>query len=167
MRTAFLTFLLIVAAAAPLQAQICRKGPSPELGTLFPNEVAGSTRAFYDSRDGCLTNLYRPASYRAGEGTTAAQWAVVSIEPHDDPFLGESAEAMKAHYERSGMALYETSGWPVTFAEISAGHEFVTLKGDLRISVVIKDATGQASSWALAKKFFDDVLPKVLVPCQT
>ncbi|MDA0311686.1 MAG: hypothetical protein O2992_06165 [Gemmatimonadetes bacterium] len=167
MRTTFLTLLLIVAVAAPIQAQMCQTGPSPELSTLFPNEVAGLTREFYDSRDGCLTNLYRPASYRAAEGTTPAEWAVVSIEPHNDPFLGESAEAMKAHYERSGMVLHETSGWPVSFEEISAGHEFVALKGDLRIAVVIKGAANQASSWFLAKKFFDDVLPKVLVPCQS
>lgn len=166
MRAMFLTLLLVVVSATPLEAQVCREGPLPPLADLFPDEVTELVREFYDARDGCLTNLYRPANYRDPDAVTGP-WAVVMIEPHTDPFLGISAEQMTTHYERSGAVIHEVDEWPITYNETGVGHEYVTLKGELRIAIMIKDAESAASSWALAEKFFSAILPKVLIRCQT
>jgi hypothetical protein len=167
MRTLFLILLLVSVVAAPLQAQVCRAGPPPTLSTLFPNQIADLDREFYDMRDGCLTNIYKPRNYIPASDAEDPMWAVVMIEPQDDPFLGASAEAMKDHYGRTEMDIYEADGWPITGVKTSVGHEFVTLKGDLRVTIMVKQAKDLASAWGLAETFFAEILPKVLIRCET
>ena len=167
MRTLFLTLLLVAVVAAPLQAQVCREGPPPTLSTLFPEQVADLDREFYDMRDGCLTNVYKMRNYIPAAGADSPMWAVVMIEPNTDPFLGGTLDGMKAHYERSEMDVYPVADWIVSGAETSVGYEFVTLKGDIRVTVMIKEAANQAGAWTLAEQFFAEVLPKILIPCET
>jgi hypothetical protein len=167
MRTLFLVLLLVFVAAAPLGAQVCREGPPPTLSTLFPDLVDDLTREFYDSRDGCLTNLYKQQNYIPADGAPEPLWAVVMIEPHNDPFLGSDSDAMKDHYERTEMDVYEVDGWPITGTETAVGYEFVTLKGDIRVAVIAKQAPDQATGWILAQKFFEEILPKIIIPCET
>jgi hypothetical protein len=167
MPTLFLTLLLVAVVAARLQAQICREEPPPTLSTLFPDQVADLDRESYDMRDGCLTNVCRQRSYIPVPDAEDPMWEVVLIEPHHDPILGGSTENMRAHYELAEMTLYSVAAWPISGRETGVGFEFVTLKGDLQVAVVVKQANDQAAAWLLAEDFFNVILPNVSIPCET
>jgi len=166
MRSLILTILLLAVVAVPLQAQTspCGDVDAPPLSMLFPDEIAGMDRELYDTRDGCFTYLYKPTAFKPVDND-GGPWTVVMIEPHDDPFLGDTRDGLVRHYETAGMPFHEVGDWPITRSETLAGEEFVTLKDDLRITVVVKDGTDAMSSKALADQFFGILLPRTALRC--
>jgi hypothetical protein len=162
MRALFATLLMGVAIAAPLSAQRCKGTDPPSPTAFFPESVANLGREFYDMRSGSVTNAYKPTD-AAYEGP----WAVVLIEPHSDPFLGGDADELARHYERTDTPSHLVADWPVALAQCSVGDEFTTLKGEYRVSVVIKESTDLDASAALADAFFRKILPLIPPGCGT
>jgi len=163
MRVSILAVLLLLFSAAALEGQTCRSGPLPPLQSLFPNEIEGMPRQLYGVNGGCYTNIYRPAKSEPGSGVP---WAVVMIEEHNDPFLGDDAARLAAHYERAGLQTESVDGWPVAYEGTSdLGDRFVTLKDRLRVTVLVKEGRDLASSRALTNRLFAHILPGILLPC--
>jgi cold shock CspA family protein len=160
MRPRFLPLALLAWIAAPAGAQTCPKAPLPSLPELFPDTVQGMERQFYNRMDQCYTNIYRPSAEAVKAG---ALWAVVSIEPSPTPSLGESAEGLVAHYAGSEGGTVTVGGWPVAVHASQAGHEFTSLRGGVRINVVVKGGDGGPHTKELAVALYERILP--LVPC--
>lgn len=159
MRPRFLPILLLLALGAiSLQAQTCKKTDPPPLNLLFPEEVDGLEGRLHQTLGGCYTYLYQP---EAMDDTTP--WAVVMIEPHSDPFLGEDADALAAHYEERGVNVHRVEEWPVALTDSKVGIEWITLRDSLRVSVVVKNTDDEAAARALADRFFRRILPGL--PC--
>jgi len=163
MRATFFAFVLLLLTASTVEAQSCRAGPIPPIMSLFPEQIDGMPRQLYNVAGGCTTNLYRPERTQAGDGTL---WAVVMIEGHGDPFLGDDANALEHNWQEAGIAVHDVAGWPVSYQGHSdLGHKFVTLKDRLRITVLVKEASDVASSAVLADTIFAAILPNILFPC--
>lgn len=163
MRVSFLASLLLLFGATALEGQACRSGPLPPLQSLFPGEIDGMARQLYGVNGGCYTNIYRPAKSEPGSGIP---WAVVMIEEHNDPFLGDDPIRLADHYRRAGLETQDVGGWPVAYEGSSdLGDRFVTLKDRLRVTVLVKEGIDLASSRALTQKVLAIVLPGILLPC--
>lgn len=163
MRVSFLALLLLLFGATALEAQTCRSGPLPPLQSLFPDEVDGMARQLYGVTGGCYTNIYRPAKSEPGSGVP---WAVVMIEEHNDPFLGDDPVRLTDHYKRAGLETHDVGGWPVAYEGTSdLGDRFVTLKDRLRVTVLVKEGTDLASSRTLTTQVLARILPGILLPC--
>lgn len=154
MRARVPCILLLALLAAPVGAQVCSPEAAPEISTLFPETVQGLEPEFYRAMSGCVTHMY--------QGGTP--WAVVSIEPNQDAFLGETAAGLVQHYERNAADYLLFQEWPVVRIDQGPlGEEFVTLRGPVRITVLVKDGDGGAGSEALARAFFQAVFERL--PC--
>ncbi|MFQ5537745.1 MAG: hypothetical protein ACE5GJ_09860, partial [Gemmatimonadota bacterium] len=152
--------VLLMAAVHPVAAQECRGRSAPDIRALFPDSVNGLGRQFYNRLGDCYTNLYKPS-----EGSGSTPWAVVSIEPNSDKFLGDTADGLAQHYTRAGTDFIRVDGWPVAFSVVEdLGDEFVTLKGPVRITVLIKEGDAGERSRTLATAFLRAILPSV--PCE-
>jgi len=157
----WLTSLAVLAClSAPADAQTCKKAPLPYLPDVFPEVVEGLGRQFYNRMDECYTNLYRPSDAVVEGG---GLWAVVSVEPNGEIFLGEAAPGLAAHYANAGSSTITVDGWPVAHIQSQAGDEFVALRGSVRVSVVIKGGDGGPPSTELATAFFKAIFPNL--PC--
>ena len=147
--------LLLVFLALPGAAQVCAPDQGPEISTLFPDEVDGMERQFYRSMAGAVTNMY--------PGSTP--WAVVSMEPNQDVFLGGTADGLIRHYDRAGTDYIRFEGWPVArIQQGDLGEEYVTLRGAVRLTVLVKEAATPAESEATARTFLAAIFPRI--PCE-
>lgn len=154
MRARILSILLLLLLAVPAQAQLCSREATPDIPTLFPETVDGLERQFYRTMNACVTHMYQGG----------APWAVVSIEPNTDTFLGETAEGLEDHYRRVGARYLTVDGWPVTRVDQGdLGEEFITLRGAVRITVLVKQGDGGEKSEALARTFLREIFDRV--PC--
>lgn len=154
MRARILSSLLLFLLAAPLQAQVCNPEVAPDIPMLFPDSVEGLKPQFYRAMSGCVTHMY--------QGGTP--WAVVSIEPNTDIFLGQTAEGLVDHYQRNGTRYVLHEGWPVAMVDQDElGEEFITLRGPVRITVLVKEGDGE-ESLELAHAFFREIFQRV--PCE-
>jgi len=127
---------------------------APEIPTLFPESVDGLKPEFYRTMSGCVTHMYRGGS----------PWAVVSIEPNRDAFLGETAQGLVDHYERNDATYMRFEGWPIAVVDRGdLGDEYVALRGPVRIAVLVKEGDGGSRSEALARSFFEKIFPRI--PC--
>jgi hypothetical protein len=163
MRVSFLALLLLLFGATALESQACRSGPLPPVLSLFPNEIDGMARQLYSVNGGCYTNIYRPARSEPGSGVP---WAVVMIEEHNDPFLGDDPVTLADHYKRAGLETQDVDGWPVAYEGTSdLGYRFVTLRDRLRVTVLVKEGVDLASSRMLTHRVLAAILPSILLPC--
>jgi len=157
----FVTALMCMTLAAPAAAQTCPKVPPPFLPGLFPESVAGTRVEFATDPTGGVTAMYRPAT--AEERATRA-WAIVAVGPNGDPDVGETAEGIRQRYQSlAGFTLFEMGGWPVALHVVTMGDEFITFRGSVRIVVQVKNGDHGQASAAVARPFFEAILPKV--PC--
>lgn len=160
MRPCLPSLLFVFLLATPAAAQTCKPAPSPFLPDLFPESVKGLPKEFSVAPGaGCMA-LYRPEDPAQRE---THPWAVVTIEPNGNPESGASAEAAQTTLLHNGSQVITISDWPVGFAVRPKGDEFVALKGSLKITVLVKNGDQGATSQALARPFFEKILPTV--PC--
>ncbi len=156
MRPSLLSFVCALALVAPARAQICRQTQPPSLPSLFPESIETLAREFSLAPGvGCM------ALYRSSEA--AALWAVLSAEANTSLPLGESAESLAASYRSAGKKVVVVDDWPVAVDYLPKGDEFVTLRGSVKIIVLVKNGDQGDQSEALAAAFFRAVLPGV--PC--
>ena len=157
----FFTALLFLALAAPAAAQTCVKVPPPFLPGLFPESAGGIPVEFATDPTGGVTAMYRPA---APEERTSKPWAIVAMEGNGDPGVGETAEGIRERYAgQAAFTVSEMGGWPVALHVVSMGDEFITFRGSVRIVVQVKNGDHGEQSAAVARPFFEAILPKV--PC--
>lgn len=148
----------LLALAAPAGAQVCRQAPPPFLPSLFPETLQGLNREFSSAPgEGCM-GMFRPAESGAGK-----MWAVVSVDPNTALPLGETAEALQSNYEGGGKAVILIDGWPAAVAYVTMGDEFTTLRGSLKVTVLVKNGDHGTASQEMATAFLRAILP--LVPC--
>jgi hypothetical protein len=148
--------LCLPVAAVPLTAQTttCDPEVSPDISILFPAAVEGLNAQFYQTMSGATTKLYKGGS----------PWAVVTIEPNQDLFLGTTADGLVDHYETSGADYVRFEEWPVTMVDQGElGESFITLRGAVRITVLVKEGDGGEATRNLARTFFREIFK--LVPC--
>lgn len=146
--------LVALLAAAPVGAQVCSPEAAPDVATLFPDEVEGLRPEFYRTQTGCVTKLYRGGS----------PWATLSLEPNRQE-LGRTADGLADHYAALGMDAFRHQGWPVARgAADELGQLFTTLRGPVKISVLVKDGDGGPGSEALARAFLDALFLRI--PCE-
>jgi hypothetical protein len=156
MRRGVLSFVTALLLASPAGAQVCNRTPPPFLPGLFPETVKGLDVQFSSAPGmGCM------AMYRATE--SGAIWAMVSADANPSLPLGESAPDLQKHYEGAGKPVITVDGWPILVSYLPKGDEFVTLKGAVQLSVLVKNGDQGAKSQELATAFLQALLPKV--PC--
>lgn len=156
MRRGFLFVLSALLLATPAGAQVCHQTPPPFLPSLFPEAVKGLNLEFSSAPGmGCM------AMYRTSQ--TGAMWAMVSADANPSLPLGEAAEALQSHYQAGGKQVITVDGWPILVAYLPKGDEFLTLRGSVQLSVLIKNGDQGAGSQELATAFLQAMLPKV--PC--
>jgi hypothetical protein len=158
------SFLLCSAVAAlvatPVGCQTCKRGPAPFLPDLFPRSVAGLNIEFSGAPGGGCMGMYRPEDPAARE---SQPWALVSIDVETDESLGVSADRLRAHYAESDTHVIDVDGWPVAVTAGTIGDEFTTVKGSLRISVIVRNGDHGQKSRDFAMPFLRQILAKV--PC--
>lgn len=156
MRRANLLVLSAILLSTPAGAQVCTRTPPPFLPGLFPESVKGLPLEFSSAPGmGCM------AMYRSGE--PGAMWAMVSADANASLPLGESAKDLQAHYEGAGKQPLIVDGWPVAVSYLPKGDEFLTLRGSIMLSVLVKNGDQGAKSHEMATAFLQAMLPKV--PC--
>lgn len=152
--------LALCLAAAPLHGQLCRKVPPPFLPGLFPEAILGMSLQFTTDPSGACAGWYRPAT---AEERAARPWAMVTIEPNEDPVLGEDADAVRALTLAPTYTLLTMGEWPALVRPTNLGQEFAVIKGPVRVVVLVKNGDNGAASQALAQALFEAILPRV--PC--
>jgi len=156
MRRRILLVLSATLLAAPAGAQVCTRTPPPFLPGLFPETVRGLPLEFSSAPGmGCM------AMYRSG--APAGLWALVSADANPSLPLGESATDLQKHYEGTGKPVITVDGWPVVVSYLPKGDEFLTLRGSIMLSVLVKNGDQGERSQEMATSFLRAMLPKV--PC--
>jgi len=161
MRTAFRSLLLLAVFAMPAQAQVCKKSPPPFLADLFPAKVRSLPIEFSTAPGGGCMALYRPEDQAA---RASAPWASVTMDVSPIPSVGETAADVQAYFgTQEETQLFAVNGWPVAFTVSAVGDQFVTVRGAVRIKILIKNGDHGDASRALAVSFMENILPNV--PC--
>ena len=154
------TLLLIALLASPAGAQTCKKVPPPFLPGLFPESVRGMALEFASDPMGGCRAMYRPESASARQ---SRPWAMVTIEVNPEANAGESPESVVNHFTALGTTMITLADWPVAMRAAPLGEEFITLKGSVRVILLVKNGDQGDASRALATAVFAEVLPKI--PC--
>lgn len=156
MRRGILFVFCALLLATPAGAQVCNRTPPPFLPGLFPDSVSGLQLQFSSAPGmGCM------AMYRSTE--SGAMWAMVSADANPSLPLGESAAALQEHYQSASTQVISLDGWPVLVSYLPKGDEFVTLRGSIQLSVLIKNGDQGARSQEMATTFLKAMIAKV--PC--
>ncbi len=147
--------VLAALSASAAGAQVCSPEVAPDVRGLFPEEVAGLQSEFYRAQTGCVTQLYRGGS----------PWAALSLEPNLEDELGRTADGLAAHYAEMGLTTFRHQGWPVVRGDPDElGQVFTTLRGPVKITVLVKDGDGGPAAQALARAFLDALFLRI--PCE-
>jgi len=160
MRSGLLSFVCALLLSAPAGAQVCKQTPPPSLPSLFPESLEGLARAFTLAPGGGCMAFYKKAGAEA-----TAMWAALSVDANPSLPLGESAETLASSYRSGGKKVVLVDEWPVAVNYLPKGDEFITLRGSVRITVLVKNGDQGAGSEALAAAFLRAVFPGV--PCGT
>ena len=160
MRSTLAALLLLSVAATHLDGQTCKKVPPPLLPELMPESVMGMPLRFGSDPSGGCIGMYRPEALAARE---SQPWAMVSIKANPDPTLGDEAAAIRTRYAPPAYEVFTMAGWPVVTREAPLGDEFVAIKGEVCVTVLVKNGDHGEASRALATAVMEQILP--LVPC--
>jgi hypothetical protein len=158
MRSSLIALFLLFVTTAALDGQICKKVPPPFLPGLLPESALGMALQIGNDPTGGCTGMYRPQSVAA---RGSEPWAMLSIKLNPDPTLGENADAIRAQSEPQ--AVFTMGGWPVVMRKAPLGDEFVAIKGEICVTVLVKNGDQGEASRALAEALMEQVLPEV--PC--
>ncbi len=160
MRSSLAALLLLLVATSALDGQICKKVPPPFLPDLMPESVMGMALRFGSDPTGGCTGMYRPASEAARQ---SRPWAMLSIKANPDPTLGEDADSIRARFAPPAHTVFTMAGWPVVMRKAPLGDEFIAIKGEVCVTVLVKNGDQGEASRALAEALMEQVLPEV--PC--
>lgn len=161
MRAALAVLLLLAPLALPARAQTCKKAPPPFLADLFPESVSGLPLEFSSAPGvGCMA-LYRPEEEAARR---TRMWVSVVMENEPDPAVGETAESVSKRFGRDpATRMLSVGDWPAAFTVRSIGDEFLTVRGSVRIKLLVKNGDQGEGSITLATTFLERILANV--PC--
>jgi hypothetical protein len=158
MRSSLTALFLLFVATAALDGQICKKVPPPFLPGLMPESALGMPLQIGNDPTGGCTGMYRPQAVVA---RGSQPWAMLSIKLNPDSTLGENADAVRAQSE--AQTVFTMAGWPVVMRKAPLGDEFVAIKGEICVTVLVKNGDQGEASRALAEALMEQVLPEV--PC--
>ncbi len=160
MRSTLAALLVLSVVVAPVDGQTCKKVPPPLLPQLMPESVMGMPLRFGSDPTGGCIGMYRPEALAARE---SQPWAMVSIKANPEPELGEDAAAIWTRYVPPTYEVFTMAGWPVVTRKAPLGDEFVAIKGEVCVTVLVKNGDQGEASRALAAALMEQILPKV--PC--
>lgn len=160
MRIGLCSTFLLALLWAPAGAQTCKKAPPPFLPDLFPKAVSGLPLEFSTAPGSGCMGLYRPAEQAP---RLSEPWASVTVDAEPDTSLGETAESVRARFGASGAEILLVGDWPVAFTVRSIGDEFLTVRGSVRIKVLVKNGDQGEVSKALATAILERMLQGI--PC--